>query len=158
VYGIGITQECEVLLDEDNFGATNLHGRVPSMRGMRATSVSFMPLQPMITSNLRSVCDGAIFSDSIPSKSNASQQQPEVDVDIGKTQTTDGDARIIGKGGRWGGQGKGRSNRSAARKGSESDELVPMNGDTESSVTGSKYWEAKFEELLNLGKPIQSQA
>lgn len=48
IYGSDATQELELLLDEDNFGATDLHGRAPAGRGFKGPSAGFMPLHPWL--------------------------------------------------------------------------------------------------------------
>lgn len=49
IYGTGHSQELELLLDEDSFGATDLHGRAPGMRGLQGSTSLFMPLQPHLS-------------------------------------------------------------------------------------------------------------
>ena len=40
IYGNDATQELELLLDEDNFGATDLHGRAPAGRGFKGPAAA----------------------------------------------------------------------------------------------------------------------
>merc|ERR1712070_660956 len=49
IYGTGHAQQLELLLDEDSFGANDLHGRTNAMRGLRGNTSAFMPLQPRLS-------------------------------------------------------------------------------------------------------------
>jgi hypothetical protein len=162
VYGTGALQECEVLLDEDSFGSTNLHGRVASMRGIRATCVSFMPLQPMITSNVplppASTLESGLSTSaksSAPSKKDASQRRPQADVVDNKIseiqQRSECDGKANGKGGRYRGPNASNLSKDLACPGGAS-----KNREPENSPNDSKYWGAMFDELVNLGTPHQS--
>lgn len=44
VYEVDQTQQLELILDEDNFGASDLHGRATAMRGVLVSMANFMPL------------------------------------------------------------------------------------------------------------------
>eukprot|EP00930_Biecheleria_cincta_P035087 TRINITY_DN24164_c0_g1_i1.p1 TRINITY_DN24164_c0_g1~~TRINITY_DN24164_c0_g1_i1.p1 ORF type:complete len:1328 (+),score=249.02 TRINITY_DN24164_c0_g1_i1:89-4072(+) len=84
VYGSGALQELELFLDEDSFGATDLRGRTPPMRGIQVPAATFMPLLPRLRD------DGGLAAEatwtagaatSAPEQSNgASSATPKNDV------------------------------------------------------------------------------
>ncbi|CAE8603451.1 unnamed protein product [Polarella glacialis] len=51
IYGSGASQEVELILDEDSFGGTDLHGRSLPMRGLQVPSSAFLPLFPRLNAS-----------------------------------------------------------------------------------------------------------
>jgi len=70
VYGTGASQEFEILLDEDNFSASDCQGRTPAMRGLLVAQSAFMPLNATAAATAKS------------SRAQPQPQQPPADDDV----------------------------------------------------------------------------
>lgn len=170
IYGTGVLQECEVLLDEDSFGSTNLHGRAPSMRGTRALCSSFMPLPPstgILASSLSAPLPGSMDNSSSRAqgsdgngKSNGKGHRclalnlaDSTENSSSRAQGFDGHGKSNGKGHRGGGNSSKTGGDAKGHRGGgngKSNGLEPP-ADAKNSSLGASYWETKFEELINLG-------